>query len=305
MALNRSALRKTSSSELLQKVQKDTASKKTDYDDDRMWKPTRDENDNWYAVVKLLPSPVEDGRPVVEMYSHFFKYNGKWYIEECPTSVGKKCPVCDHNVQLWNSGLDSDKETARNRSRSTSYLCNVLIVKDPKKPANEGKVFMWPMGKKLYQKALAVLNPPEEFGETSKNPWAFFDSVELKLRVKKGSNGFINYDDSAFVPCEDLLGGDEDKLEELLTKCYDLEKILQEKNSKSYEELARRFSFVLGLSDGNSVGGAAPSENVTIKEAPKPQEAPAEPKESSSGDSTEDLMNYFKNLQQGAEEAPF
>lgn len=303
MALNRSALRKTSSAELLQKVQKDTASKKADYEDKRMWKPTRDENDNGYAVIKLLPSPVEDGRPVVEMYSHFFKYNGKWYIEECPTSIGKKCPVCEHNVSLWNSGLESDKQTARSRSRSTSYLTNVLIVKDPKKPANEGQVFMWAMGKKLYQKALAVLNPPEEFGEESKNPWSFFDSVELKLRIKKGSNGFITYDDSAFTPCSDLFDGDEEKLEDLMNKCYNLEKILKEKNSKSYDELARRFAYVLGVADQNDTE-AAPSEKVVVKEAPPTKDQHVEEGEGS-GDNTEDLLNYFKNLQQGAEEAPF
>lgn len=304
MSLNRSALNRGSSAAILDKMKEAFKPKKNNFEDERIWKPSRNEDGVGFAVLRLLPPPTEDGSYVRENFNHGFK-GLYWYIESCPTTVGKKCPVCDHNVALWNSGIESDKNTARSHARRTSYLTNVLVVKDGLHPENEGKVFIWGMGKKLFEKAKAVINPPQEFGEEGRNPWDLFSGIELRLKCKM-VGGFPNYDASTFETSNVLFDGDEEKLEELLRKTYDLDKYVEEENQQSYGELSRKFARAIGLegaadeSADNIPGGASPADDVIEKQAPvvKMTKAPEVKEESSD---SEDLMAYFKNLRDKAE----
>lgn len=310
MSLNRSALNRGSSAAILDKMKEAFKSKKTNFEDERIWKPSRNEDGVGFAVLRLLPPPNEDGSYVRENFNHGFKGVGGWYINSCPTTVGKKCPVCDHNVALWNSGIESDKNTARSHARRTSYLTNVLVIKDGLHPENEGKVFIWGMGKKLFEKAKAIINPPAEFGEEGRNPWDLFSGIELRLKCKM-VGGFPNYDASVFETSSVLFDGDEDKLEDLLRKTYDLDKYVEEQNQQSYGELSRKFARVIGLegssdddADEGIPSGASPAENVTEKKAATPKmtsapEVKEELKEESS--ESEDLMSYFKALRDKAE----
>ena len=308
MALNRSALNRNSSAAILGKMKEAFKPKKNNYDDERIWKPSRNEDGVGFAILRLLPPPVEDGSYVRENFNHGFKGIGGWYINECPTTIGKKCPVCDHNTVLWNSGIEADKDTARQHARRTSYLTNVLVVKDSMHPENEGKVFIWGMGKKLFEKAKAVINPPEEFGEEGRNPWDLFSGIELRLKCKM-VGGFPNYDASTFESSTVLFDGEEEKLEELLRKTYDLDKYVEEQNLLTYGELSRKFARVIGVGgdvEENEDLGEAPvaDHSVTEKSAPKMTAAPKAKEEAS--DEGEDLMAYFKNLRDGAgEAAPF
>lgn len=304
MALNRSALNRDASASILGKMKDAFKPKKASYDDDRIWKLTRNEEGVGYAILRLLPPPIEDGSYVRESFSHGFK-GIFWYIESCPTTIGKKCPVCDHNVALWNSGIEADKNTARSHARRATYLTNVLVVKDPSHPENEGKVFIWGMGKKLFEKAKSVINPPAEFNEEGRNPWDLFSGIELRLKCKM-VGGFPNYDASTFENGSVLFDGDEEKLEDLLRKTYDLDKYVDEINSTSYGELTRKFARAIGLEGSpaeaeyddapvdHEVKDAekaveAKKSDVKITEAPKATPEAAK-------DDGEDLMSYFKNL---------
>lgn len=308
MALNRSALNRNSSAQILGKMKEAFKPKKNNYDDERVWKPSRNEEGVGFAILRLLPPPVEDGSYVRESFSHGFKGVGGWYINSCPTTIGKKCPVCDHNTVLWNSGIETDKNTARQHARRTSYLTNVLVVKDSVHPENEGKVFIWGMGKKLFEKAKAVINPPAEFEEEGRNPWDLFSGIELRLKCKTVGD-FPNYDASTFETSSVLFDGDEEKLEDLLRKTYDLDKYVEEQQME-YGELSRKFAKVIGVGgddveEGGEDFGEAPvaDHKVTEKKAPKMTSAP---KEEASDDEGEDLMSYFKNLRDGAgEKVPF
>lgn len=312
MALNRSALNRGASAEILGKMKEAFKPKKNNWDDDRIWKLSRNEDGVGYAILRLLPPPTEDGSYVREAFNHGFK-GFAWYIENCPTTIGKKCPVCEHNVALWNSGIEADKNTARQHSRRASYLTNVLVTKDPANPENEGKVFIWGMGKKLFEKAKSVINPPAEFNEEGRNPWDLFSGIELRLKCKM-VGGFPNYDASTFETSTVLFDGDEDKLEELLRKTYDLDKYVEDQNATSYGELARKFARAIGLEgspaeddyndapvdhEAKDVEAEAKKAAVKITEAPKETAKKAEEK-----DDGEDLMSYFKNLRDKAEDPP-
>lgn len=308
MALNRSALNRGASAEILNKMKDAFKPKKNDWDDERIWKLTRNDDGVGFAVLRLLPPPTEDGSYVRESFNHGFK-GVAWYIESCPTTIGKKCPVCDHNVALWNSGIEADKNTARQHARRASYLTNVLVVKDPAAPENEGKVFIWGMGKKLFEKAKSVINPPAEFNEEGRNPWDLFGGIELRLKCKM-VGGFPNYDASTFENSSVLFEGDEDKLEELLRKTHDLDKYVEDLNTTSYGELARKFSRAIGLNDSpaetayneapvdHEVKDAAEGKEVK-KAAVKITESPKET--AKAADDSEDLMSYFKNLRDNSE----
>jgi hypothetical protein len=81
--------------------------------DDRLWKPEVDKAGNGYAVIRFLPAPEGEELPWAKVYSHAFQGPGGWFIENSLTTLGQKDPVSEYNSQLWNSGLDSDKEVAR------------------------------------------------------------------------------------------------------------------------------------------------------------------------------------------------
>ena len=127
--------------------------------DDRFWKPEVDASGNGYAVIRFLPAPDGETVPWAKLYSHAFQGPGGWYIENSLTTLGEKDPVGEVNRRLWNSGEDADKDTARKQKRKLSYYSNIYVVKDPKNPENEGKVFLYKYGKKIHDKILAAMQP--------------------------------------------------------------------------------------------------------------------------------------------------
>lgn len=269
MTINRSALKRNSASALLKKVQDAAASKgKQGGKDDRMWEPTIDANGIGFAVIRFLPSKTEEGLPYVKTYNHGFKEGAKWFIEDCPTTIGQPCPVCDQNSEHWNSGYEADKEIARKRKRKMRYVSNILVIKDPKNPENEGKHFMFSYGAAIFEKLAAAMNPPEEFGDEPRDPFGFFDGCVLKLKIKN-KDGYRNYDDSTVDPATDLFDGDEDKLMELLDKMYDINEFLDPKKFKSYEDMKKRFDQTVG----NVAAPAAKAEDDEEFEQPKKSEA--------------------------------
>ena len=211
--------------------------------DERLWKPELDKTGNGYAVVRFLPSPEGEDIPWAKMYSHAFQGPGGWYIENSLTTTGGKDPVSEHNRELWNSGNESDKDVVRKQKRKLSYYSNIYVVKDPVNPHNEGKVFLFKYGKKIFDKVMEAMQPEFE-DETPINPFDFWKGANFKLKIVK-KDGYWNYDKSEFDSVSALLE-DEDALEALWGKEYSLAAVTAADQFKSYDDLKKRLNYVLG-----------------------------------------------------------
>ena len=254
--------------------------------DDRFWKAELDKTGVGSAVVRFLPAPEGEELPWVKVYSHAFQGPGGWYIENSLTTTGGKDPVSDYNRQLWNSGNDTDKDTVRKQKRKLSYYSNIYVVKDPLHPENEGRVFLFKYGKKIFDKVLEAMQP-EFDDETPINPFDFWQGANFKLKIVK-KDGFWNYDKSEFDKVVPLID-DDDALEAIWKKEYSLSAITAPDQFKSYEDLERRLKTVLGQ---KPVQSPRLDEEV-VAEAEEPV-AVAAPVSSSSDE--DDALSYFQKL---------
>ena len=211
--------------------------------DERTWKLDVDKSGNGYAVIRFLPAPEGEDLPFVKLYSHAFQGPGGWYIENSLTTLGQKDPVSEYNTQLWNNGTDAGKETARKQKRKLTYMSNIYVVKDPANPDNEGKVFLFKYGKKIFDKLTAAMQPEFE-DEEAIDPFDFWQGANFKLKAKNVA-GYRNYDSSEFAAVSPLLD-DDDALEALWKKQFSLAEIVSTDQFKSYEDLKKRLEYVLG-----------------------------------------------------------
>lgn len=296
------SLKKSSSSyldKLNQELNKMAAPSNKPQDDTRFWKPEVDKAGNGFAVIRFLPQPVGEDVPFVRLFDHAFKGpGGQWLIDGCLTTVGEKCPVCEHNSTLWNTGTKDNQATVRNQKRKLSFISNIYVVKDPANPANEGKVFLFKFGKKIFDKLNAAMNPEFE-DEKPLNPFDFWTGANFKLKIRK-VEGYQNYDKSEFEPAGPLLEDDK-ALENVWKSEHQLQEFLDRKNFKSYEDLKTRLNRVLALE-----GSSAPSRPARAEweeEDPVPQRAAvskAAPRKESSWEDEEDAdLADFQRLAEG------
>ena len=269
------------------------------YGDDRMWKPTVDKQNNGYAVIRFLPASEGNDLPWVQYWDHGFKGpTGKWYIEKSLTSIGQNDPVGELNSRLWNSGVESDKEIARKQKRRLHYVSNIYVVSDPGNPANEGKVFLYQYGKKIFDKLMDAMQP-EFADEDPINPFDFWEGANFKLKIRD-VEGYRNYDKSEFAAVSPLLNGDEEALEKVYDSMHNLSEFTDPSKYKSYDELQAKLQSVLG----GGVMGGAPKIEDEIKmneEAPAPTMREAQPASSAedlitSNDDDDDTMAHFAAL---------
>ena len=211
--------------------------------DDRLWKPEMDKSGNGYAVIRFLPAPDGEDLPWVKLFSHAFQGPGGWYIENSLTTIGGKDPLGELNRELWNSGNEKDKDTVRKQKRKLSFYANIYVVKDPANPQNEGGVFLYKFGKKIFDKIMDVMQPEFE-DETPINPFDFWAGANFKLKLQK-KDGFWNYDKSEFDTPGPLLD-DDDALEAIWKKEYSLQAFVAADQFKSYDDLKKRLGYVLG-----------------------------------------------------------
>ena len=217
--------------------------------DDRLWKPEVDKAGNGYAVIRFLPAPDGEELPWAKLYTHAFQGTGGWFIENSLTTLGQKDPVSEYNSQLWNSGIESDKEIARKQKRKLSYYANSYVVKDSANPHNEGQVFLYKFGKKIFDKITAAMQPEFE-DEDPINPFDFWAGANFKLKIKKVA-GYWNYDSSEFDRQSALLD-DDDAMEAIWKKEYSLAELVAPDQFKSYDELKKRLDYVLGNAPSRS-----------------------------------------------------
>jgi hypothetical protein len=283
--------KKSGSFEKLQAELEKTNNPVTSFADDRFWKPELDKSGNGYAVIRFLPQPTGEDLPWVRIWSHAFKGPGGWYIENSLTTLNKKDPVSEYNTELWNSGLESDKETARKQKRILKYYSNILVVNDPKHPENEGKIFLYRYGKKIFDKLTEAMSPQFE-DETALNPFDFWEGANFKLKVRK-VDGYWNYDKSEFEGTSAMLGGDDAKLEEVYGKLHSLKKFLEEDNFKPYDEVRSKLNRVL---TGSGVQGTVEKFTPTPKTESVAPVTPPAPAAEETGEVEEDTLSYFAKL---------
>lgn len=269
--------------------------------DERIWTCQTDKAGNGYAVIRFLPAPAGEDVPFVRLFTHGFQGPGGWYIENSLTTIGQQDPVSELNTRLWNSGLDSDKETVRKQKRQLNYYSNIYVVKDPANPANEGKVFLFRYGKKIFDKLNDLMNPQFD-DERPVNPFDLWSGANFKLKIRK-VEGYTNYDKSEFESSAPLFE-DDDQLEQVWKAEYSLQELLAPKNFKSYDELKKRLDRALGLTAGPDRGAAttrneekAPWDEDDAAPAPqfKAAAAPAAKAASVDEDDDEDFA-FFKKL---------
>ena len=264
------------------------------YVDERLWKPTVDKAGNGYAVLRFLPATEGAELPWVRYWDHGFKGpTGLWYIENSLTSIGQTDPVGELNSKLWNSGIDADKEKARTQKRRLHYVTNVLVLQDPSAPQNEGKVFLYKFGKKIFDKLMDSMQP--EFADESPvNPFDMWEGADFKLKIRN-VEGYRNYDKSEFASPSSLYDGDDSRLESVYNQLHNLSEFVDPSNYKTYDELKSKLMRVLG--EEANAGVFTVKQEAQINEpvsTPEPQKL--EPVTADQMDDEDDTMSYFAKL---------
>jgi hypothetical protein len=264
---------RTSSLERLTKEINKLANKETaSSNDDRYWQPEVDKAGNGYAIIRFLPAPVNEELPWVRMWNHGFQGPGGWYIENSLTTLNQPDPVAEYNSKLWNSGNDKDKEIARKQKRRLTYIANIYVVKDPAHPENEGKVFLYKFGKKIFDKINEKMNPEFE-DEKPTNPFDLWAGANFKLKIRK-VEGYRNYDKSEFEEPAPLLDDDDD-MEAIWKSEHSLAELVAADKFKSYDELKKRLDKVLSEPNGSARKSDEDDDIPFERPASRPSAAPA------------------------------
>lgn len=287
---------KNNMTDLIKKMEDQT--KKTDYKDDRYWRPEIDKSGNGFAIIRFLPEVENEDCPWAKVYSHTFRGPGGWYIENCLTTISQKDPVTELNTQLWNSGVESDKNLARDRKRKLNYTSNIYVVSDPSNPQNEGKVFLYKYGSKIFEKLQEVMKP-EFKDEEAINPFDFWKGANFRLKIRKVA-GYTNYDKSEFDSSSPLCKGDDAELEKVWKSQHPLTEFTNSSNFKTHQELKDRLYEVLGgdIRAASNVGYDKTAEDISesdIKEK-KPFNIKSKKLTEENVDEETDALDYFSKL---------
>lgn len=262
--------------------------------DEKLFKYTRDSSGNAFIQIRFLPSRNQLP-PLVPRYEHYFENivgdKKRVFFDTCPTTIGNPCPLCESNRKAWQGG---NEDLARKRARKSTWFVNIFVIKDSQTPDNNNKVFVWKIGKKIYEKIMAAMKPSDEDISAGKKPIDVFDletGADFVVKVKNVA-GFVNYDSSYFTDTKPLFK-DEKEIESVFNDIYLLDEYIDPKNFKGSEEITKRLDYVNGVnSDGSSeededeVETFKPSKKGTATE----QKAP----ESNSSITEDDAEDLFK-----------
>ena len=297
MAASSQALRKNSASALNKLTEElSKLNSNAPQEDERFWKPTVDKAGNGFAVIRFLPAPAGEDVPFVRIWDHAFKGPGGWYIEKSLTTLGEADPVSEYNMELWNTGLESNKKIVRDQKRRLSFVSNIYIVKDTANPENEGRVFLYRYGKKIFDKLNAAMHPEFE-DEKPLNPFDLWEGANFKLKIRK-VEGYQNYDKSEFDTPGSLLA-DDDALEGVWNKEHPLQPFLARSEFKTYDQLKARFYKVLGLDGSTPKPTTTADDDEASAPSYKARAAVAAAVATTAGDvgeDDEDSISFFQKL---------
>ena len=293
-------LKSMSSKNTLENLNKELAKFKSGSEkkgpDNRFWTPTTDKSGNGYAIIRFLPAPDGEDAPFIRYFDHGFQGSGGWYIENSLTTFDQPDFATEYNSKLWNSGIESNKELARKQKRRMHFFSNIYVVSDPAKPENEGKVFLYKYGKKIFDKINSAMNP--EFPDDDKiDPFHLWEGANFRLKIRK-VDGYPNYEKSEFER-PSALHDDDSKLEKVYNSEYSLQEFLSPTNFKSYEDLKARFLRAIGetASKVNSVVAASIEDE---DDAPVKFKAKSPPKQAAvvvdEDEDEDEEMKFFNKL---------
>lgn len=308
MATNLADLKKNRAA-LFSKVSKELESKSAAKDDDkRFWRLERDKTGNAQAVIRFLP-PVVDGDelPWVRLFSHAFKGpTGKWYINNSLTTIGQADPLSEYNRVLWESGDEAKKTQVRAQKRKTSFIANILVIKDPSNPENDGKVFLYKFGKKIFD-MIQSKSKPEFDDENPVFVYDLWEGANFRLKIRTVES-YSNYDTSVFDAPSELYAGNEEKLQKVLDSAHRLMDFHNADQFKTYEILKTELDRALGLTGGMTSRPAIEEEDdesaapapvkvaKKIEATVKSEKKEAVKKVAAPAEEDGDEMDYFKNL---------
>ena len=280
------SLKKNRQSQLANLTQQLEKSQQTNnYEDERMWKVTRDKSGTGSAIIRFLPPSDGESTPWVRLFTHGFQGPGGWYIENSRTTINEKDPVSEFNSSLWNNGTDAGKDQARKQKRRLEYYSNILVLEDPANPANNGQVKLFKYGKKIHEKITDLMSP-EFADETPVNPFDLWEGANFRLKIRQ-LDGWPNYDRSEFDRPTALFD-DDTKLEEVWNKQYKLQELISEDKFKPYDELKSKLDRVLGLQTA-SFSAPEPTPEEDLLES-------VSDNYSSTAEGSEDTLSYFEKL---------
>lgn len=177
--------------------------------DDGLLRPSLNEGKDGKRelIIRFLPNLMSNGKvgpTAIEKHIHYadFKQNPELagYFDCLKNAnIGKTCPLCDTFWNLHNSKNPEIQDKKKLISRSTKYYSYVLVVSDEQKPENEGKIFVFPFGFKIYQKIKAMK-------EAKRKPCNVEDLVHganFELVIQE-IGGYYNYDASKFESPEPI-----------------------------------------------------------------------------------------------------
>jgi len=226
--------------------------KKKEYKkDERFYTPDKEKDGTFQGTIRFLPPKTKSGLPVVKVYNHNFDFNGKYINENCPTTIGKECPICKANGELWNSGK---QDLARHRKRKITYFSNIIVVKDAKNEKNEGKVFLFRYGEKIHNIIMEAIAPSDK-DEKPINVFDYLKGCDFKLnlyveevlnKISNKKDVFTQFDKCKFRNSSELFDGNEEKILKVHEQIYELDDFINPSNFKTYEEIDARFQKVLG-----------------------------------------------------------
>lgn len=238
-----------------------------DPDRDKYWNVTRDKAGNGSAVIRFLDAPEGEESPVQKIRQFSFRGpTGQWYIENNRYTLGEADPVGEVVQALYAEKTEEAKKKAQFYNGSTRFIANVYIVRDPGNPENEGKVFLFKFGKKIYDKINEQMNPTFD-GDEPVNPYDLWDGANFRLKVKTVSD-FPNYDSSTFDSPSPVSDNDEE-IESIYKQCYSLEEQVSPAKFKSYDELKARFDLVMGITKRAS-GSSKSADETSLEDEEKP-----------------------------------
>lgn len=216
--------------------------------DERYWLPEIDKAGEGGAVIRFLPAPAGEEVPFVRKFSYGFRGpTGKWLIENSPSTLNLPCPVMEYNSELWESGSEENKDIARKQKRRLGFITNIYVVRHRARPSDEGKVFLYEFGKKIWEKLEDKMNPSDE-DRKPMNPFDLWTGANFRLRIANVA-GFRNYDKSEFDEAGPLLDDDQ-KLESIWKQAHSLAAEIAPDKFKSYDELKKKLASVLGSESG-------------------------------------------------------
>lgn len=230
--------------------------------DDRFWSISKDTSGEGAASIRILPQRDMSKSPFAFKFVHNFKFENKWFIENCAVTLGEKCPVCEYSSSIWST----NEPEARAHWRGKQYICNILVEDDPGKPENNGKVFLFRFGKKIYDMFMEAIHPEDE-DDMPKNIFDFDEGFTFKMKLTQKS-GHNNYDKSKFSNRpSSIADGDLKEQENIFNSIYELDEFVQPKVFKSYTEMQEKLN-----SFHQAVGKALPTlqEEISNKKSESP-----------------------------------